>query len=254
MGEVLPLITKYSIDLVVIDHYEIDYKYEKKLKEKTGVTILSFDDTYEKHYCDILLNHNISADQKKYTGLVPSGCELRCGPRYTLIRDEFRQTVINRRSIKNKNNLVAFLAMGGSDHQNITMKILKVISNFQNIHINLVTTSSNMNLNKLHRYISKHKNIEIHIDTKKMAVLINKADFAIISPSVISAEVIYMKIPFIALKTADNQKDIHKYLKAKKFFTLDSFNTKKLASYIKKICEPKQYNKIKNRLKSIKLT
>jgi spore coat polysaccharide biosynthesis predicted glycosyltransferase SpsG len=49
MDEVLPLITKYSIDLVVIDHYEIDYKYEKKLKEKTGVTILSFDDTYEKH-------------------------------------------------------------------------------------------------------------------------------------------------------------------------------------------------------------
>ena len=84
------LIKKLKIDMLVIDHYNIDYLKEKEIKKiNPEVKILSFDDTYEKHYCDILYNHNISANQKKYKSLVPKNCELRCGSKYTLLRDEF---------------------------------------------------------------------------------------------------------------------------------------------------------------------
>lgn len=89
--ELIKLIKELSIDFLIIDHYGIDYKAEKNIKEETGVKILSFDDTYEKHFCDILLNHNISADEKKYKDLVPPNCELRCGEKYTLIRGEFKE-------------------------------------------------------------------------------------------------------------------------------------------------------------------
>ncbi len=47
------------------DGYQINYKYDKRLK------IMLLDDTYEKHNCNILLNHNISGDQKRYKELVP---------------------------------------------------------------------------------------------------------------------------------------------------------------------------------------
>jgi len=53
------------IDLLVIDSYSIDYDFKKKLKKKINVEILSFDDTYENHYYDSLLNHNIYGDMKK---------------------------------------------------------------------------------------------------------------------------------------------------------------------------------------------
>ena len=70
------LIKKLNIDLLVIDHYGIDAKQEKQLKtQNPTLKILSFDDTYEKHHCDILLNHNISANKKKYKNLVPQECE-----------------------------------------------------------------------------------------------------------------------------------------------------------------------------------
>jgi len=85
------VIKKLDIDLLIIDHYEIHYEDEKRLKTKNQhLKILSFDDTYEKHYCDILLNHNISADEKRYKDLVPKDCEHRCGEEYTLLREEFR--------------------------------------------------------------------------------------------------------------------------------------------------------------------
>ena len=74
------LIKKLSIDMLIIDHYEINYKYEEQIKKHNPqLKILSFDDTDEKHYCDILLNHNIYANSKNYKTLVPKKCELRCG-------------------------------------------------------------------------------------------------------------------------------------------------------------------------------
>jgi len=63
--ELIKLIKEKDIELLVIDHYDINHEDEKRIKEGTGVTVLSFDDTYEKHYCDIVLNHNIFADKKR---------------------------------------------------------------------------------------------------------------------------------------------------------------------------------------------
>jgi spore coat polysaccharide biosynthesis predicted glycosyltransferase SpsG len=59
------LVKKYNIDMIIIDHYGIDWRYEKELKIKNPTLFfLILDDTYERHYCDILINHNISADEK----------------------------------------------------------------------------------------------------------------------------------------------------------------------------------------------
>ena len=45
IDRLINLINRYKFDLIIIDHYEIDYKYEKLLKEKTGINIFVFDDT-----------------------------------------------------------------------------------------------------------------------------------------------------------------------------------------------------------------
>jgi len=59
------VVKQYQADKVVIDHYKIDKKFEKQLKKQNPqTTLMVLDDTYEKHYCDILLNHNIYADEK----------------------------------------------------------------------------------------------------------------------------------------------------------------------------------------------
>ena len=230
--EIHNIILKYNIDMIVIDHYQIDYKYEKELKKRNKkLKILSFDDTYEKHYCDILLNHNISANTKKYQDLVPNHCEIRCGIKHTLIRDEF---------LIEKMRQDIFIAMGGADHSNLNIKILEVLKRFNNITVNIVTTTANQNLEELKKHINKKSWIKLHINLNHIAKLIKKSDFAIITPSVIANEVYFMDIPFIVIKTASNQKEMYKYLKKKNFPTMKKFNPSILRKHLLEILEKKE--------------
>jgi UDP-2,4-diacetamido-2,4,6-trideoxy-beta-L-altropyranose hydrolase len=226
--ELVELVNRLSVNMVVIDHYGIDDKFEKLLKEQTSVQLMVLDDTYEKHHCDILLNHNISADKERYKGLVPSWCELRCGSDYTLIRDEF---------YKAKNSQTVFLAMGGADHSNINISILEVIKEFDNIEVIVVTTTANPNLKVLEKYVVDKDWIELHINTNIMAKLIKQSDFAIVTPSVTVNEVIFMDLPFIAIITADNQIDIYEYLRKNRYLTVYKFNTQILKRRIEKIMD-----------------
>jgi len=245
--EVNKLIEKYNIDMIVIDHYGINEKYEKQLKvQHPALKIMSLDDTYEKHHCDILLNHNIYADSSRYKNLVPEKCELRCGSKYTLLRDEFVIEKQKGRQNKNdKDNLNIFIAMGGADHSNLNIEILKVLESFPNIHANVVTTTANQYLNELQEYIADKDNVTLHINTYQIARLMNETDFAIVTPSVTINEVVYMNIPLIAIKTADNQDKMYKYLAKNNYLVLEKFNKTDLKSKIEEFLNSKQTELIK---------
>lgn len=240
--ELIEIIKKHSIEMIVIDHYGIDHDYEKVLKEVTGVTVFVLDDTYEKHYCDILLNHNISANPTKYMGLVPENCEIRCGVKYTLLRDEFKIIKKTPRDISGKDTLTVFIAMGGADHTNRNIDILKVINKLGNIKENVVTTRANKYLNELEAYTREHENVNVHIDTDKIASLMNESDFAIVTPSVTVNEVLFMRLPFIAIQTADNQNDIAEYLEDHNFQVLRSYDVNDLVHAVKTITDIKYYS------------
>lgn len=234
IDELVSLIKELKIDMLIIDHYEIDQKYEKELKEKTGVKLFVFDDTYEKHYCDILLNHNISANKKKYINLVPKNCELRCGSKYTLLREEFFKIKKYKNTKELSNRKKVFVSMGGSDYNNISMKILEVIKKFKSLDVDLVTTFANKNLKKLEKFSQRNRFVTLHIDTDKIAKLIQNSDFAIITPSVVANEVYLLRKQIISIKTAKNQLDMYKYLKKKYYYVINKFNENKLRIVINK--------------------
>ena len=240
------IIKEQNIDMIVIDHYGIDFSFEKNLKElNPSLKIFVFDDTYEKHFCDILINHNISANEKKYKNLVPNNCELRCGSKYTLLRDEFLEAKKQNNSIKkDKKNKTIFIAMGGADHSSINIDILKVIKkvrkkNKKNIKINIVSTNANKNLEKLKDYCKNKKWINLHINSKQIAKLMSESDFAIVTPSVTVNEVYYLDLPIIAIKTAENQIDMYEFLKKHKYPVLNKFKKEKLKKALKKLLKEK---------------
>ncbi len=234
IDEVQLLIEKYSIDMVVIDHYEIDYSYEKQLKtQNSKLKIISIDDTYERHYCDILINHNVSGDAKKYKGLVSAYCELRCGANYTLLRDEFYQA---------KKSKTVFVAMGGTDYGNLNISILEVLSKFDNLNIILLTTIANPYLKELEKYIEGRESIELHINSSRVAYLMKISDFAIVTPSVTVNEVYFMELPLIAITVAPNQEDMAKFLKESGHLVIDNFSSQELELSIEKMLKPKLIN------------
>ena len=244
--ELNQLIKELNIDMIIIDHYNINYNFEKELKkENPNLKIFVFDDTYEKHFCDILINHNISANEKKYKNLVPNNCELRCGSKYTLLRDEFLEAKKQKNSIKKDKKIkTIFVAMGGADHSNINIDILKVVNkirkkNKKNIKVNIVSTNANKNLEKLKDYCKNKKWINLHINSKQIAKLMSESNFAIVTPSVTVNEVHYLGLPIIAIKTAKNQIYMYKYLKKYKYHVFNRLKKEKLKKALKKLLEKK---------------
>ncbi len=216
--ELIDLIREQNIDWIVFDHYGIDVAFEKKVKEVSGVSILCFDDTYERHHCDILLNHNISADATRYSGLVPPHCELRCGAKFSLIRDEFKI----EKQIKREKLYDLFISMGGTDPTNVTMNILSTLSNDQSVCV--VTTSGNPHLNELKIFVEEKKNITLEVNSQHVAQLLHQSRLAIITPSVMVHEVLFMEIPFIALQSATNQNDMFEYLQKQNYTVLKEWD------------------------------
>ena len=232
--ELNDLIKRLNIDMIIIDNYDIDYNFEKKLKEdNSSLKIFVLDDTYEKHFCDILLNHNIYADEKKYKNKIPENCELRCGAKYTLLRDEFLEAKKAKKRVKKKNQTI-FLGLGGADHKNLNIKILKVVEKFKkSLKVNLVTTTANKNLEELKKYCKDKKWINLQINSNEVAKLMSNSDFAIVTPSVTANEIFYLDLTMITIKTAKNQNQMHKYLKKKGYFTMKKFDKQKLNKYLK---------------------
>jgi UDP-2,4-diacetamido-2,4,6-trideoxy-beta-L-altropyranose hydrolase len=231
--ELNDLIKKLNIDMIIIDNYAIGYQFEKQLKINNPILkIMVLDDTYKKHFCDILLNHNIYANEKKYKNKVPKNCELRCGSRYTLLRDEFLKAKKEKKIVLKKKKIV-FLGLGGADHKNLNIKILKVARKFKkSLQVNLVTTNANENLEELKEYCKDKKWVNLHINSNKIAKLMINCDFAIVTPSVTANEIFYLDLPMIAIKTAKNQRQMYKYLKKERYFAMKKFDKKLLEKSI----------------------
>ena len=78
-------------DWLIVDHYALDMRWENALR-KAAKQIMIIDDIADRqHDCDVLLDQNFYADmQSRYSGKVPAHCQLLLGPRYALLREEFR--------------------------------------------------------------------------------------------------------------------------------------------------------------------
>jgi len=201
--EFFEIVKKLKPKQVIVDNYNFTIDHQKQFKKLfPNIKLSCFDDEYKEYFCDEIINHNLGVKKEKYKNpkivkIIPP-----------LIRDEFK--IAKKKKYKKEGILIS---LGGSDTKNLTLKILKLLKNKK---INLYITTTNKNLKKIKRYAKIHKNIKLYIN-EDIAEGMAKSEFGIITPSVISYEALYMKLPFIAIKTADNQNEIAKYLKKKRY-------------------------------------
>ncbi len=231
LDEFVKTVKRYDPDLVVIDHYGIDAAFEWALQEQTGAKLLCFDDTYEKHSCDIVLNHNLYARKENYEGLVPRGCELRCGRHYTLLRDEFyayKDTPAPANEVPK-----VFIAMGGADSGGVSLEILRVLEGFVCEAV-VVTTRANPHLHKLRKYVRHNASVTLHVETAQMAKLMASCDLAVAAAGSTMNELLFLRIPVIAVEAADNQRYMAEYVRLLGMDVLRGFDKKRLRNALAK--------------------
>ena len=106
-------------DIVVVDHYRLDERYERALQARFFLCLLS-DAPDRMRPCDMLIDQNYGHVAGDYKTSVPKDCEVLAGSAYVLLRSQYR--IIERPKVptvvSHARNLL--VTMGASDPMDAT--------------------------------------------------------------------------------------------------------------------------------------
>jgi len=219
-NDCIDILKSNNTDWLIVDHYALDEQWQKKLKpyyEK----LMAIDDLADRrHQCDILLDQTFGRTREDYLKLVPKGCKLLLGSKYSLLRPEFvkwREYSLERRKKVEFKQL--FVNMGGVDIDNFTGQILdrlRVCTLPSDISIIVVVGGSNPHLRdiRLGANALPYKT-EVKVDVSNMAEIMANSDIAIGAAGSTTWERCCLGLPTIQMAIADNQSTIAKTLAKK---------------------------------------
>jgi len=197
-------------DWLVVDHYAIDEKWEKKQRDVVS-KIMVVDDLADRiHDCDLLLDQNFYLNpEERYSQLVPLQCKGLLGPKYALLRKEFTEKL----KIKDCNEFIdvkrLFLFMGGSDLTNETEKTIRALDKLLSMEIivDVVVSSVNPRADEIKKMCSVRDYCHFHKDVTNISELMLEADIAIGAGGATTLERCYIGLPSQVIMVADNQKE-----------------------------------------------
>lgn len=193
---------------LVVDHYALDSRWEQMLRQSAARIIVIDDIADRDHDCDVLIDHNHYVDPRsRYAARVPAHCLLLLGPRYAMLRDEFRKlrTRSQPRSGPAKNILVCF---GGVDAQNYTGCVLECLKDIrtEDVRVDVVIGSQHPYREQL---LARCMELRFysHVQADNMAELMSAADCAFGAGGVTTWERCCVGLPTLAVCAATNQSD-----------------------------------------------
>lgn len=210
--ETIGIITKETVDLLVVDSYAIDIIWESMIRPYVKKIMVIDDLANRSHDCDILLDQDYYLNlNERYVGLVPSKCKLLLGPQYALLRDEF-MNVKSLLKIKDGNIKNIFIFFGGSDITNETAKAISAVRMFgkKDVSINVVVGQNNVHKEMIRNLCDKNDNINYFCQVSNISELMCKADIAIGAGGTTIWERCVVGLYSIVISIAENQDDIAK--------------------------------------------
>ncbi|WP_281883027.1 UDP-2,4-diacetamido-2,4,6-trideoxy-beta-L-altropyranose hydrolase [Paenibacillus sp. YYML68] len=209
LSKQLLLLADSQVDWLIVDHYQIDYQWERVIRLHVNKLLVIDDLANRQHVCDLLLDQNYYDNaSKRYNGLIPPACVRFLGPQYSLLRTEFKEA---RQHLKQRtghiNRVLVFY--GGSDPTNETQKTLEALRQAAepDWHIDVVVGVANPRRNEIEEYCLKWNQAKFHCQVTYMAKLMADADLAIGAGGTATWERMFLGLPSITVIVADNQKE-----------------------------------------------
>jgi len=211
--ECLSFIKSKKVDIIIVDHYSLDIDWEKLVKNSNYKIFVIDDLANRSHDCNFLLDQSLGRKISDYLCLLPSNTKLMCGPKYSLLREEFRikrKESLQRRSLFRLKKIL--INLGGVDKHNITVKVMKALekSNLpDNFYVCIVAGKKNKNIPNIEKVKNKSRLIiDLKKQTNKMAKLLLDTDLAIGAAGTTSWERCCLGVPSIVIPIAENQNQI----------------------------------------------
>lgn len=193
-------------DWLVVDHYALDARWESVMRG-SAENIMAIDDLADRmHDCDVLLDQNYYRDmQTRYRGKTPEQCRLLLGPRYALLREEFREL---RAQVKPRSGEVRRILMffGGVDAGNYTGLAIDALSglDIKDVGVDVVIGAQHLHWAEIEQACAT-QGYAYHVQTPRMAELMAAADLSIGAGGSATWERCALGLPSLVMVLADNQ-------------------------------------------------
>lgn len=202
---------------VVINDVLSTTKAQIKVLKKSNIKVINFEDLGSgTKISDLTIN-------EIYEKPLDHDKKIIWGKNFFFLRDEFlRQKKNNYVKIKN-----VLLFFGGTDPNNLTLKIIKSIYNFaieKNINIKIIIGIGYKNKQTLLRYIKSKQNISLIDSTSKITKYMKKCQLAFTSNGRTTYELAHMNIPAIVI-SHNYRETMHKFSSIENgFINLGQYN------------------------------
>ena len=193
-------------DWLIIDHYALSANWERSLRDSVD-KIMVIDDLADRaHDCDLLLDQNLYENaETRYVGIVPEQCQLLIGPRFALLRDEFRaaRTGISARTGSVERILIFF---GGVDRANLTDVVIRAMDRIipDDLQVDVIIGEQNCHRKEIESKCAA-RDFTCYVQTDRTAELMSGADISIGAGGSTTWERCCLGLPCLAFAVADNQ-------------------------------------------------
>jgi UDP-2,4-diacetamido-2,4,6-trideoxy-beta-L-altropyranose hydrolase len=185
---------KNGFSFLILDHYEHDLQYQKKIFE-AGIKWAQFDYKAEEQIlANIVINGNISATKEMYRNIKLPGTLLCVGYEYAILRTKF----LNQLANPQKNKIL--IALGGGIYPDEVIEMIQFTVKDYKFSYEVVS-----NDDRLRKKLSNYKNATLHINTSNVLPVYKKCSVAIVAGGVTTFELAALNIPLIIVPFAENQ-------------------------------------------------
>lgn len=208
------VIEEYKVKSLLVDSYMVTKNYMKQLADCTYVTY--FDELGRMGYgCQQLINGSLEPpDYSKAKG------KLLLGPKYVALRQEFSKLPPKNISHEIKKILVT---SGGTDNYHFCLSFLEFFlkeERWKDVTVVVAVGELSEDKEKLCQLYVDDKRVEVHVNAKNMAKLIQTVDYAVTAGGTTLYEICAAGVMASSYAIADNQLEI-----------VDSFHKKDLVCF-----------------------
>ena len=195
---------------MIVDHYSLDARWERRVDDLLG-RIMVIDDLADRnHECSLLLDQNLGRKSRDYDHRVPDKCLRLIGPRYALLRPEFREwrgkSLARRQEPKLKRILIS---LGGVDRTNVTGRVLAALSDtslLTSTCLDIVMGATAPALMEVQAQVEAMPfEATVSVNVRNMAERMHLADLSIGAAGSTSWERCCLGLPAIMIILAENQ-------------------------------------------------
>ena len=197
------------VDWLIVDHYALDARWEKKLRAACRHLMVIDDLADRRHDCDVLLDQNLNRQAADYIALVPHECIVLAGPKYALLRPEFaalREYSLARRTPPKFEHLL--ISMGGVDKHKVTGRVLDALNDCAlpaACRITVVMGAQAPWIAEVRAQAARMRSTEVLVGVQNIAQLMADSDLAIGAAGTSAWERCCLGLPTLTIVLAANQ-------------------------------------------------